>query len=182
MSGTIFINNFKGIDTFRKVFTRNFVMRLYSKCLYSKRLYLMSLICLIAFSIGSYSLAENVPTYPPAINGEYSGTLYVYGVPVSVIMSISSNRFGIGHKFTLRGAQEDLFIIGGNCDCLDSGAVLAEHGLFSECLGIDMGLMDQVELDGWFTDTGYSGELKLFAAGSDISIPSLTGIFDLVRQ
>lgn len=151
---------------------------------FMRRLCLIGLFCLVALNIVAYSNAESVyaPTYIPVINGEYTGTLYVYGVPVSIRMSISSDNYGLGHKFTLTGAQDDLFIIGGNCDCLDSGAVLAEHGLFSECLGIDMGLMDQVELDGWFTDTGYRGELKLFAAGSDISIPSLIGIFDLVRQ
>lgn len=147
-----------------------------------RRLCLIGLLCLVALNTSTYSHAENVPAYIPVINGEYTGTLYVYGVPVSIRMSISSDIYGLGHKFTLTGAQNDLFIIGGNCDCLDSGAVLAEHGLFSECLGIDMGLMDQVELDGWFTDIGYRGELKLFAAGSDISIPSLIGIFDLVRQ
>ena len=142
----------------------------------------LTVLCLLSMGLSSHSYAENVPVYTPVINGEYSGTLYVYGVPVSIIMSITSDRFGLGHKFTLRGAQENLFIIGGNCNCLESGAILAEHGLFSECLGLDMGLMDQVELDGWFNDTGYRGELRLFAAGSDISIPSLIGIFDLVRQ
>ncbi len=158
------------------------IKKLVKHRLYLHRLYLLSLICLVALSISSFSHAENIPSYAPVINGEYAGTLYVYGVPVSIVMSISSDVYGLGHKFTLTGAQQDLFIIGGNCDCLDSGAILAEHGLYSECLGIDMGLMDQVELDGWFTDIGYRGELKLFTAGSDISIPSLIGIFDLVRQ
>jgi len=142
----------------------------------------LALVVLLSLQIISLAAAENIPTYPPAINGEYTGTLYVYGVPVSIMMSVTSDNYGLGHRFTLQGHQQGLFIIGGNCDCLESGAVLAEHGLFSECLGIDMGLMDQVELDGWFTDTGYSGELKLFAAGSNTSIPSLVGMFDLVRR
>lgn len=166
-----------------KVLTQIKDLHTYTKTL-TAPLLLASLLILsiFVFMPGSYGLAENLPYQVPVINGEYSGTLYVYGVPVSIVMSVTSDNYGLGHKFTLKSAQEDLFIIGGNCNCLESGAVLAEHGLFSECLGIDMGLLDQVELDGWFTEIGYRGELRLFTAGSDVSIPSLIGVFDMVRH
>lgn len=148
----------------------------------TKSIVAFGLFLLLSLQLISHSHAENIATKLPIIDGEYIGTLYVYGVPVSVIMNVSSDTFGVGHQFTLQGSQQDLFIIGGNCNNIESGAYLAEYGLFSQCLGTDMGLMDQVELGGWFTDIGYSGELRLFSSGSDTNIPSLTGIFNLVRR
>ncbi len=146
---------------------------------------------LFLLQLSTVSIAEGAykplykPLYEPqvpVINGDYRGTLYINGVPISIIMTIVSDSYGFGHMFTLRAVQDNLFIISGLCNCLDSGAILAEHGLYSECLGTDMGLMDQVVLDGWFNETGYSGELQLFQAGGQVNIPSLVGIFNLERQ